>query len=175
MELEKEPRKPTPPKVTPQEPSPPSKIYRAQPTETFLPIQRRYAQEVCVVMGIALVVMGLVGFVVDNFLGAHLSYTHNAIHVASGALSLWFGFDSALSAKRFSYIFGTIYGVLGVLGFLFGSLGIPAIGSLVEDRYLWKPIPDVLELGTVDHSLHILFGVVFLLGATLTFKRYKKI
>lgn len=175
MELEKQ-KKPTPPpsNVTPL-PTQATKTYQAQPTKTYLPIQKNYVQEVCVIMGTLLLITGLVGFVVDNLLGAHLSYTHNAIHVASGALALWFGFDSPLNAKRFSYTFGAIYGLLGVLGFAFGVRGMATVGNIAEDRYLWRVIPEVLELGTVDHVLHLLFGAVFILGALLTFKRYQKI
>lgn len=175
MEPERELRKPTPPKTTTPPVSTPEKSYQAQPTKTFLPIQKNYSQEVCVFMGVILVVFGLIGFVVDDMLGAHLSYTHNAIHVASGALALWFGFDSLKTAKIFSYTFGTIYGLLGVLGFALGKSGVATMGTIAEDRYLWKVLPTALELGTADHILHILFGATFLLAASLTFKRLQKI
>lgn len=169
MELEKEPRKSTIP------PQPSAKPYQTQPTKTFLPIKKNYSQEVCVVMGVAFLVLGLVGFVVDNLFGAHLSYTHNAIHVVSGALSLWFGFDSLTNAKRTCYVLGTIYGAAGILGFFLGHQGIPSLGNMAEDNYLWKIIPAVLELGTVDHILHILFGAIFLNAAALNFKRFQSI
>lgn len=172
MELEKQ-RKPTPlPQI---KPTSPQKTYQAQPTTTLVPIRKNYSQEVCVIMGTCLLIMGLIGFVVDNLFGAHLSYTHNAIHFATGALALWFGFDNLKNAKIFSYIFGSIYGVLGALGFILGSYGMPSVGTIAEDQYLWKPIPEVLELGSVDHIIHILIAGVFLLGAVASIKKLQKI
>nr|WP_295905783.1 hypothetical protein [uncultured Bdellovibrio sp.] len=175
MELEKQRKPTTPPSNVTPLPTEATKTYQAQPTKTFVPIQKNYSQEVCVIMGVLLLITGLVGFVVDNLLGAHLSYTHNAIHVALGALALWFGFDSLANAKRFSYFFGTIYGLLGIVGFALGREGLPDVGNIVEDRYLWKAIPKVLEFGTVDHVLHLIFAAVFILGAVMTFKRFQRI
>lgn len=169
MELEKEPRKPTPPKATAPKP------YQAQPTKTFLPTQKNYAQEVCVVMGVTFITVGLVGFVVDNLFGAHLSYTHNTVHVVSGLVALWFGFDSVKNAKIVSYSLGALYGIIGVLGFILGTQGMPTIGSITEDRFLWRIMPEALELGSVDHTLHLIFAAIFLIGASLNFKRFQNI
>lgn len=170
MDLERQPQKgPQPP------PSSPKKIYQARPSKTFIPIERYYAQEVCVIMGTALAVIGLVGFVVDNFLGAHLSYLHNALHLATGALALWFGFDSIKNARRVAFTFGTIYGLVGLAGFFLGSLGMPTVGSIQQDRFLWKPFPENLELGTTDHTLHLVTAGIFILGAALKFKRYRQL
>lgn len=169
MELEKEKPSQSSTSLGTQKP------YQTQPTKTFVPIKKNYSQEVCVVMGVAFLVIGFVGFVVDNLLGAHLSYAHNAIHVISGLLALWYGFDSVQNAKRFSYTFGALYGALGIVGFLIGTRGMPSLGALTEDRFLWRVVPDILELGTVDHSLHVLFGFVFILGAALNFKKMRNI
>ncbi|XGC80050.1 DUF4383 domain-containing protein [Bdellovibrio bacteriovorus] len=173
MELEREPRrKPSiPPQAQRQEPSI-SRAYKpSASTQLAVPTKKSYAQEVCVVLGATSVVIGLIGFVADNFLGAHLSYTHNVIHVVSGAMAMWFGFDSLANAKRFSVIFGAIYGALGILGFIIGTSGIPSHGAIHPDRFLWKPAPDVLEFGTTDHILHIFIAASFLIGAIFTFKR----
>lgn len=151
------------------------KPYQSLPAKTFIPSRKNYSQEVSVVMGVAFLVLGLVGFVVDNLFGAHLSYTHNAIHVASGALALWFGFDSLKNAKRLCYTLGTLYGATGILGYFLGDQGMPSVGTLVEDKFLWKIIPEVLELGSNDHALHILIGAIFLNAAFLTFKRFQTI
>lgn len=169
MDLEKE----TPKAAPTDTPSP--KPYQTQPAKSFIPTQKNYAPEVCVVLGVAFILLGFVGFVVDNLFGAHLSYTHNAIHVVSGAFALWFGFDSPKNALRFSYTFGILYGLLGALGFALGQSGMPTVGSLTQDSYLWKVIPDVLELGSTDHAIHILVSAVFLLGAALNFKRLQNI
>lgn len=179
MEFEKEPQRPTPTKgpteKSPISPRGPSKPYEAKPIKTMLPTQKTYAREVSVILGASLILIGLVGFVMDNFLGAHLSYAHNVIHVVTGALAVWFGFDSVVNAKRTSYIFGTIYGALGILGFIVGVRGIPSVGAINEDRFLWRIVPEAFELGTIDHSLHIIFSAIFILGAALTFKKIQKI
>lgn len=131
-------------------------------------VKKNYSQEVSVVLGFTFVIVGLLGFVMPYFLNAHLSYAHNTIHVLSGALALWFGFQSNNAAKRFCYVFGPLYALLGVLGFLIGSPGIASIANPVEDRFLWRAIPEVLELGSVDHTIHIIAGVAFLLAALVT-------
>lgn len=172
MEFEKEPQRPTPTtEKTAVSPKAPSKPYGAQPTRTFPPIQKNYAQEVSVFMGAVLILIGLVGLVMDNLFAAHLSYTHSVVLVVTGALAVWFGFSSIINVKRLSYILGGFYGALGVLGFMVGLRGMPTVGSLTEDRFLWRLVPGALELGTVDHSLHIIFAAIFILGAALNFKK----
>ena len=37
-----------------------------------------------------------------------------------------------------------------------------------RDAKLWRVIPGQLELGTMDHIVHVLLGVVFLIGGFLT-------
>lgn len=179
MEFEKEPQRPTPLKrpteKPPISPRAPSKPYETKPVKTMLPTKKTYAREVSVILGASLILIGLVGFVMDNFLGAHLSYAHNVIHVVSGALAVWFGFDSVSNAKKTSYIFGTIYGALGILGFIVGVRGMPSVGAIHEDRFLWRIVPEAFELGTVDHSLHIIFAAIFILGAALGFKKNQKV
>lgn len=176
MEFEQEPQRPTPPQEKPSAgPKAPTKPYQTKPTKTLLPTQKNYAQEVSVVMGASLLIIGLLGFVMDNLFGAHLSYSHNVIHVITGALAVWFGFNSVTTAKRFSYIFGVFYGALGLLGFVAGVPGMPTVGSINEDRFLWRIVPETLELGTADHSMHIIFAAIFILGAALSFKKIQEI
>lgn len=168
MEIEREPQRPTP--------TPPTKPYQAKSTTTTLPpLQKNYSQEVSVIMGLSLVLIGLVGFVMDNLFGAHLSYTHNVIHVLTGALAMWFGFSSLATARRSNLIWGIFYGALGILGFIAGVAGTPSVGAIHEDRFLWRISPESLELGTVDHSMHIIFAAIFILGAALNFKKAQKI
>ncbi|MGZ3771042.1 MAG: DUF4383 domain-containing protein [Bdellovibrio sp.] len=177
MDFEREPQRQVPPeKERPTlKPKAKTRPFQARPAKTLLPFERNYAQEVAVVMGGILILAGLIGFVMDNFLGAHLSYAHNVIHVVSGGLAVWFGFDSVLNAKRFNYTFGVIYGLLGLLGFFIGTTGIPSVGATAQDSFLWRLIPGTLELGTVDHILHLIFAAVFILGAAVTLKRTKTV
>jgi hypothetical protein len=116
------------------------------------------AKTVCKILGVVFILVGLVGFVNHDFMGTHLNGTHNVIHLASGALALYFGFAGTLSAARlFCIVFGIVYALLGVCGFLLG-----------KDPGRILPIDDLLMFGTMDHVVHILLGAVFLIGGFLT-------
>jgi hypothetical protein len=117
------------------------------------------AKTIALIMGIVFILVGLVGFVSHNFLGTHLSTAHNLIHLISGAVSLYLGLRGTLSAARlFCFIFGGVYLLLGIVGFLLGT------GA----ERLFALIPGTLELGTMDHIIHVLIGVVYLIGGFLT-------
>jgi hypothetical protein len=133
--------------------------------------RRTFAQETSVFVGTTLVVLAFVGFVVDNLLGAHLSPAHNYIHLVGGALLVWFGFKNERQAKKCSLIFGAFYGVLGLLGFIVGTPGMPSVGNLVRDDSLWLLSPEHLELGSRDHAIHLVLAAVLLGGALLKFRR----
>lgn len=118
------------------------------------------AKTVCKILGVVFILVGLVGFVSHDFLGTHLSMTHNLVHIISGAVALYFGFAATLSAARlFCIVFGVVYGLLGICGFLLGS---------GPDRMFEALAALGLHLGTMDHVVHILLGVVFLAGGFLT-------
>jgi hypothetical protein len=76
----------------------------------------------------------------------------------SGIIALYFGFAGTLSgAKIFSLVFGVVYLALGILGMALGT----------GDQRMWSPA-GLLELGTADHGIHILLGVIFLAGGLFT-------
>jgi hypothetical protein len=131
-------------------------------------------QKVCIGMGVGFILVGLAGIMMPGFMGMHLSLTHDFIHLGSGALALWAGYsDDSRKAYRFSVAFGTLYGLLGIGGFLLGSPGYPGVGNMEADQNLLRVIPNVLELGTVDHLVHIIIAAAFLLGA-FSWKRNEK-
>lgn len=90
-------------------------------------------------------------------------------------MALWFGFTKAVTARRFSLAMGALYGALGLLGFILGTPGLPTAGPIRQERFLWKPELTTLEMGTIDHTLHLVFAGIFVLGALLRFKSYQKI
>ncbi len=129
------------------------------------------AKTVATIMGVVFILAGLVGFVSNDLLGFHLTAFHNAgVHIVSGAVSLYFGLKGTLrGARLFDLVFGIVYAGLGVLGFLAGSSQSPSAGVPgPADGRLLKVIPSMLELGTSDHILHILLGLIFIAGALLT-------
>lgn len=131
------------------------------------------AKTIATIMGIVFILIGLVGFISDNFMGTHLSMTHNLIHLISGAVALYLGLKGSLSAARlFCLAFGAVYLLLGLAGFLFNSgttTGLPA--NLTDggtNTHMLHVLPGALELGIVDHLLHVLLGLIFLVGGFLT-------
>ena len=115
------------------------------------------AKTVCKILGVVFLLVGVLGFVMPDLLNAHLTPVHNAVHIVSGAIALYFGFAGSLSgAKMFSLVFGVVYLALGILGMALGT---------GEDR-MWMLGP--LHFGQADHGIHILFGVIFLAGGLFT-------
>jgi hypothetical protein len=90
------------------------------------------------------------------------------IHIVSGALALWFGLRGTLQgARMFSWIFGLVYGLLGVAGMVLGHSGTASTHDMGADPKLLTIIPNMLELGRNDHVLHIIIGVVFVVAALM--------
>ncbi|HST53621.1 MAG TPA: DUF4383 domain-containing protein [Pyrinomonadaceae bacterium] len=116
------------------------------------------AKTISKILGVVFILVGLAGFAAPRLLGTHLNTTHNLVHLISGAIALYFGFAGTLGAARlFCIIFGIVYALLGVCGFL--------LGTGTEHMLA---IDDLLMLGTMDHVVHILLGVVFLIGGFMT-------
>jgi Ca2+/Na+ antiporter len=104
--------------------------------------------------------VGVAGFAAPRLLGAHLEPAHNVVHIVSGVIALYFGFAGTLSgAKTFALVFGVVYLGLGILGLAFGG---------AAPERMWTVGP--LHLGTSDHAIHILLGVLFLAGGLFTKK-----
>lgn len=120
------------------------------------------AKTVCKVLGVVFLLVGCVGFIAPNFLGAHLTPPHNVVHIVSGVIALYFGFAGSLSgAKAFALVFGVVYLALGILGMALGT-------TVAGESRIWIVGP--LHLGQADHGIHILLGVVFLAGGLFTKK-----
>jgi hypothetical protein len=127
------------------------------------------AKMVATILGAAFVLVGLLGFIAPGMLGMHLSTAHNLIHIVSGAIALYFGLAGTLAAARmFNIIFGVVYLLLGLVGFLAGTQATPSMPDMTPNAHLLKILPGTLEFGTMDHVVHILLGLVFILGGVLT-------
>ncbi len=116
------------------------------------------AKTVATLVGVVFIIVGIAGFFNDHLLGAHLGKTHNVVHLASGVVSLYLGLKGSLGAARtFCIVFGIVYGLLGVAGFVVGA---------APDHLL--PITGHLNLRTTDHIIHIAIGVLYLIGGFTT-------
>ena len=109
-------------------------------------------KNIATVLGIIFIIVGLAGFAMPGMMGMHLTVAHNVIHLASGALALYYGLKgSPAAARSFCTVFGAIYALVGLIGFAVGG----------PDR-MFTVIPNQLVLGTMDHILHSILGVVLL-------------
>lgn len=117
------------------------------------------ANRIATILGIGFLLVGVAGFVAPTLLGAHLSTVHNIIHLVTGAVSLWLGLKgSPGAAKTFCLVFGAVYLLLGIAGFAAGD----------GDMRMLRVIPGQLELGTMDHIIHVLLGAIYLIGGLMT-------
>ena len=115
------------------------------------------AKTVATLVGVVFIAVGIIGFFEPNLLGAHLGKAHNAVHLVSGAVSLYMGTKGTLaSARKFCIIFGLVYGLLGAVGYFVGT---------GPDHMLELP---KLMLGTKDHIIHIAIGALYLIGGFTT-------
>lgn len=115
------------------------------------------AKTVATLVGVVLILVGIVGFFSPNLMGAHLGKAHNVVHLVSGAVSLYLGTKGTLAAARqFCIVFGIIYGLLGVVGYFVGT----GPEHMLELPYLM--------LGTRDHIVHVVIGVLYLIGGFAT-------
>lgn len=113
------------------------------------------ANRVATILGIGFLLIGVIGFVAPTALGMHLTLAHNIVHLATGAISLWLGLKGTPSAARtFCIVFGLVYLLLGVAGFLAGS---------GEEKML-ELLPGQLMFGRMDHIVHVLLGAIYLVG-----------
>jgi hypothetical protein len=119
------------------------------------------AKTVCKLLGLVFVIVGIAGIFSHNLLGAHLNMAHNMVHIVSGVIALYFGFSGSYSGARgFCLVFGLVYLLLAVCGWFLGTgpehmFNIPNASS------------PILMLGTADHIIHVLLGVIFLAGGAL--------
>src|SRR3982751_3017090 len=111
------------------------------------------AKTICKILGVVFLLVGVCGFIMPGLLGTHLSFAHNLVHIISGIIALYLGFAGSLSgARMFCIIFGLVYLLLGVVGYVVGTPQAPSMANMGGmDNHLWKVLPNTLELGTMDH------------------------
>ncbi len=96
-------------------------------------------------LGIILLVVGLWGlFNGSTLLWFQVNNAHNWVHILSGIIGLLAGLTAAGAyAGTYNKIFGVVYLLVGILGFI-------SVTALV----------DLLALNTADNVLHVVIGVV---------------
>jgi hypothetical protein len=105
------------------------------------------------VVGVVLLIVGLAGFAMPHLLGMHLTPIHNIVHLLTAAIALYMGFAASFSAARtFSLVFGAVYLLLGVVGFVAPDVVTAVIGH---------PPASAGEL-MPDNVVHVVLGAAFL-------------
>ena len=110
------------------------------------------AKTLCKIAGTALVLAGIFGFVKPDLLGLHLTAIHNVVHLLTGAIALYLGFAGSSSAARtFCQVFGVIYLLLGVVGFVAPQVISQIIGAHISSDTSMLP----------DNIVHLVVGGLF--------------
>ena len=95
------------------------------------------------IWGAIFLLVGILGFIPatapdGHLLGIfHVNAVHNTIHLITGAFALWVGFTSTHASKVYFLMFGIIYGLVAIMGFIAGDrplLGI--IANNIADAWL---------------------------------------
>lgn len=93
------------------------------------------------ILGIVLVVVGVLGFVNNPVLGLfQVDLNHNIVHLLSGVIGIIAASSGHASARMYLIIFGLIYGVVAVLGFIGGGSVLGLITVNQADNYLHSAI-----------------------------------
>jgi uncharacterized protein DUF4383 len=113
-----------------------------------------------VLFGVVFLLVGILGFVPavtkdQMLLGIfHVNAAHNCVHLLSGVVALFAGMASACAARWYFRIFGLVYGLVAVMGFVMGDgmlLGL--ISNNTADTWLHVSIAAVsLLLGFMPAS-----------------------
>jgi hypothetical protein len=84
-------------------------------------------KKAAIAFGLVFLLVGILGFVPgvtkdEMLLGIfHVNAAHNAVHLLSGVVALGCGMASARAAQLYFQIFGIVYGLVAVLGFIQGD------------------------------------------------------
>jgi hypothetical protein len=91
------------------------------------------ARMYCQWVGIILLVLGIIGFMTPMLLTLQFTALHNWIHLISGAVLAYLGFTGS-AVKTGAQVFGVVYTLVAVLGFLGGGV-VPILGLPVNALY----------------------------------------
>jgi hypothetical protein len=118
------------------------------------------------VWGFIFLIVGILGFVPaaapnGHLLGLfHINGPHNFVHLLTGIVALICGYQSSYASKMYFLIFGAVYGLVAVLGFVSGNN--PVLGFIannVADAWLHVGIAIVsIALGLMPEATRSRIG-----------------
>src|SRR6266513_366087 len=95
------------------------------------------------IFGVVFLLVGVLGFVPgitdgQMLLGIfHVNGKHNLVHLLSGAVALYAGLTSVAASRIYFRVFGIIYGLVAILGFVVGNgLLLGLIANNTADTWL---------------------------------------
>jgi hypothetical protein len=106
------------------------------------------AKTIVMILGVVFVIIGVLGFFNDPVLGIfEVDAVHNIVHLLSGVVALALASMGDSYARTYAKVFGVIYLLVTVLGFVMGT----------DEKLL-----GLLEINNADNYLHVLLTVVLL-------------
>ncbi len=93
------------------------------------------------ILGIVLLIIGILGFILPSpLLGLFdVNTTHNIIHILSGIVGLIAVSSSESYARLYLIVFGIVYGLVAILGFMSGDV-LGLFTANTADNYLHAAI-----------------------------------
>ena len=113
-------------------------------------------------IGVVFIAVGLLGFIDNPIIGTstnvifHADATHNYVHIGSGLLFVLVALMAPRSAAGFMKLFGIVYLLIGVLGFI--NIGSEGMGKVLG----------ILHVNGADNFLHIGLGLIIFIAGTAT-------
>jgi hypothetical protein len=128
--------------------------------------KRTPAQWYCLLAGAALLLAGLLGFLVnadfgigdvpsgtvegDSLLGFEVNGWHNVVHVASG-LVLLAAANTRPTAKAVAFTFGLVYGLVAIIGLIDG-----------------RDVIGLIPVNGADHALHVALAALGIIAGVVS-------
>ena len=110
------------------------------------------AKTLALVFGYVFLLVGILGFFSNPIVGPTglflTDLNHNIVHLLSGVVFLWVGYAAASKAGMVMKIFGVVYLLVALLGFM--QSGTSLLG--------------ILQSNMNDTWLHVVLGIVILLA-----------
>lgn len=140
------------------------------PPEGFKP--KNFTQVISLIVGAGLFTLGAAGLLFPGFAGLHLSWLHSLLLATAGVTLFYNGGwkDNSYYAFLCCLFFGVFFGLLGLVGFIFGKAGVPSVGHQVQDPNLFVLVRGLMEYGRLDHIMNAIVGII-LFGGALDWQR----
>lgn len=137
--------------------------------------EKNSTQTISLIVGFLLCVLGLCGLQFPSFAGLHLSVVFSIITFMAGAFLFWNGYKNYRAHDSFltCFFFGSFFGFITVVGWIFGETGTPTVGFQAQDPQLFKIIPGFIEIGRNDQILYGVISLVLFGGALDWYRRHK--